>query len=343
MNESTDVVYLSKVLKKPNIRCLLFDLGDTLWYRENREQWEQLENASNRQAATLLCQALPAALLPTTDDLPLGQHLRQAFDEQIRTMIQDNPLLEPSGSQAIQNVLHMWGLDGVDHALSETLFEALRVRIVFSRTLFADALTTLNELLRRGFLLGVVTNRLWGGELFFQDLAAIGLLNYFARPHIAISGDLGIRKPNPNIFQYVLQSLQVSPQETAMIGDSLSADIVGAQSLGIMAIWKPKPWLRTWALAQSTIPPTLAENQPRSLSLGTFPGIDTADAQIEERTAQSKSTPSGMHPTDDDYILARADNSRDYLEQFKHGEIQPDYVISQLADLLDIFSQVAAS
>lgn len=326
-----------ETLSKQSIRCLLFDLGDTLWHREDQKRWEQLENESNRRAAQFLRQSSTTALLPTIDDQSLGQRLRQAFDEQIRAMIQRAPLLEPDGGQAIQNVLRMWGLDRVDSSVSSALFEALRVRIAFSRTLFADTLPTLAEFRRRGFLLGVVTNRLWGGEPFYQDLATTGLLDYFALPHIAISGDLGIRKPNPTIFEHVLKSLQVAPQEAAMIGDSLSADILGAQPLGITAIWKPKPWLRAWALAQVTTTPTHAHQPPRPLSLGTFPGIDTADAQIEERTTDADNVPKGVYLTDDDYILARADNSRDYLEQFRQNEIQPDYVIGQIADLLDIF------
>ncbi|MGH2509848.1 MAG: HAD family hydrolase [Ktedonobacteraceae bacterium] len=333
--------HLPATFSKQGIRCLLFDLGDTLWYREDQERWEQLESASNRRAADLLRSYTTATRLPLSDERSLEQRLRQTFDEQIRTMIRSAPLLEPDGSQAMQRVLRMWGIESADSALSSALFEALRVRVPHSRTLFADALTTLAELRRRGFLLGVVTNRLWGGEPFYQDLATMGLLDYFESPHIAISGNLGIRKPNPDIFGHVLQTLQVSPPETAMIGDSLSADILGAQPLGITAIWRPKPWLRAWALAQVNTASIPANNQPYPLSRETFPGIDTADAQIEERTPYADKVPQGMYITDDDYILARADNSRDYLEQFRHGEIRPDYVIGQLTDLLEIFPGAA--
>lgn len=332
--------YLSESLRTQRIRCLLFDLGDTLWYRQDRERWEQLESESNQRAARLLRQQSGASLLPAIDDRALGQRLRQAFDEQIRAMIHCTPLLEPDASLALQSVLRRWDVHSIDASLGQALFEALRVRIALSRTLFADTLTTLAELRRRGFLLGVVTNRLWGGAPFHQDLATIGLLDYFELPHIAISGDLGIRKPNSQIFEHVLHSWQVLPEETAMVGDSLSADIVGAQSLGIMAIWKPKPWLRAWALTQAATAPTPPDNQPRTRSSGAFPGIDTADAQIEERAAHADKVPTGMYITDDDYILARANNSRDYLEQFRHGEIQPDHVIGQLADLLEIFPKV---
>lgn len=323
------------------IRCLLFDLGDTLWYREDQESWEKLESASNRRAAELLRGHIDPARLPSNDDRSLGQELRQDFDEQIRAMIRSAPLLEPDAGQAIVNVLRKWDVGEVAGSLGGALFEALRVRIPNSRPLFADAISTLAELRRRGFLLGIVTNRLWGGKPFHEDLATIGLLDYFEMRHIAISGDLGMRKPNPRIFTHVLHTFSVSPQETAMIGDSLSADILGAQPLGITAVWKPKPWLREWALAHVTSGPARTHTQSYPLSYGAFPGIDTADAQIEEREKDASTPPKGVYVTDDDYILARADNSRDYLEQFRCGEIRPDHVIGQLAELLTIFPEAA--
>lgn len=325
------------------IRCLLFDLGDTLWYRNSQESWERLENRSNQRAVEILRQAIDSALLPRLDDQSLGQRLRQFFDEQIRTMIRRSPLQEPDACQAIATVLSAWGLDSTNTSLNTLLFEALRIRIPHSRSLFPDALSALDELRRRGFLLGVVTNRLWGGPLFYEDLQTIGLLEYFDPKHIAISGDLRVRKPNTRIFDYVLQALCVSPEETAMVGDSLSADIVGAQQMGIFSIWKPKTWMREWALEHARTLPPAPNSSDQWLSQGTFPGIDTADTQIEERSEASQILPEGIYVTDDDYIMARAAKGRDYLEQFQRGDIRPDRIISELVELLQIFPEAVES
>jgi HAD superfamily hydrolase (TIGR01549 family) len=331
---------MSEALVAQRIRCLLFDLGDTLWYRESQETWEKLEDVSNQRAADLLRQHIDSSLLPQIDDRALGRRLRQAFDAQIRDAIRNSPLLEPDPIQAAACILRNWGLTQIDHALCAAVFEALRVRILNSRPLFGDAQSTLSELYRRGYLLGIVTNRLWGGEPFLEDLRLIGLLNYFDLKHIAISGDLGTRKPNPEIFLHTLSALQVTPQETAMIGDSLSADVLGAQPLGIFAIWRPKPWLSAWAIEHATYPEQDgATHQPASAD--TFPGEDTADTQIAETLEAPDTPPKGMLITDDDYILARANTGRDYLDQFRHGEIRPDRIIANLADLLDIFPGVA--
>src|SRR5260370_31986708 len=69
----------------------------------------------------------------------------------------------------------------------------------------------------------------------------MGLLDYFEYRHMAISADLGIRKPHPDIFWYALNGLHASPEEKAMVGDSLEADIIGAQKLNIFSIWRPRP------------------------------------------------------------------------------------------------------
>ena len=54
---------------------------------------------------------------------------------------------------------------------------------------------------------------------------------------IIISRDLGIRKPDPKIFQYVLEKLGVKPEETIHVGDSLKQDVVGAKTAGIKTVW----------------------------------------------------------------------------------------------------------
>jgi len=54
---------------------------------------------------------------------------------------------------------------------------------------------------------------------------------------IVISRDLGIRKPDPRIFHYTLEKLQVKPDETVHVGDSVEQDVLGAKRTGLRAIW----------------------------------------------------------------------------------------------------------
>jgi FMN phosphatase YigB (HAD superfamily) len=51
------------------------------------------------------------------------------------------------------------------------------------------------------------------------------------------SAACGWRKPDARIFQLALDHFGVRPAEAVMIGDTLEADILGANRLGIYSIW----------------------------------------------------------------------------------------------------------
>ena len=59
-------------------------------------------------------------------------------------------------------------------------------------------------------------------------------------PHVdavAISEEVGIRKPRPEIFRAALERLGVEPHETLHVGDRLEADVQGAAEVGITPVW----------------------------------------------------------------------------------------------------------
>jgi len=314
------------------IRCILFDFGDTLWFRGDARTWELLEMRANQRAVAILREHVEPAYLPALDDLALGQRLREAFNEQVRAVIQSNPGLEANGPQVVLQTLRAWGIHAPNEALGEAIFEALRVRIPESRPLFQDTHSTLETLQQRGFALGVASNRLWGGRPFHEDVQSLGLFKYFDPRAVAISADLGVRKPNPAIFFHALNALRIPPREAAMVGDSLRADIVGALSLGMFAIWKPKRILYSRVKAHMQAP-----SYPSSDAQTLNPAPPEPGTQMGGAVAGTR--PSGMHVTDDDYMLAQL-KSRDSLDQFFSGEIKPDLVIEHLSELLDVFQEV---
>ncbi len=240
-------------LQGKTIRCILFDCGDTLWTRNDKETWQALEQAANRQAVALLCQYAPALDLPFTDEEQLGRKVRKAIDKLMSRIRQQHPGYEPDFTTATQEALIHLGFPKFSRTIADAIYEALRVRVPPSRTLFPDALPTLTMLHERGFLLSLVTNRQWGGTPFVDDLRTLGLLDYLDPSRIAVSANLGIRKPNPLIFTHALNALRVTPEEAVMVGDSLRADIAGANQLGIFAVWKPSR--RILAEVKAELPP----------------------------------------------------------------------------------------
>src|SRR5260370_1074961 len=160
------------VMPGRRVRCILFDLGSTLWHRADPATWTALETEANLRAGTTLRTRAPP---------------------------------------------------------------------VPSRVLFPADLPPPAEPPARGFLLGIFTNRDYGGEPFLADLRQMGLLDHIEPEHVAISGDVGYRKPHPAIFWHALNRLQVPLAEAAMVGDRLTADGYGAQQLGLFAVWRPWP------------------------------------------------------------------------------------------------------
>ena len=57
------------------------------------------------------------------------------------------------------------------------------------------------------------------------------------------SAVVGVRKPNPTLFRLGVDALELPAQEVLVVGDSLTKDILPAESLGCKTLWlKAKGW-----------------------------------------------------------------------------------------------------
>ena len=48
---------------------------------------------------------------------------------------------------------------------------------------------------------------------------------------------MAIFRPHPRIFELALAHWQIRPQDAAMVGDKIEADIKGAQQIGMVSVW----------------------------------------------------------------------------------------------------------
>ena len=87
---------------------------------------------------------------------------------------------------------------------------------------------TLEELKKRGYHLGVISNT---ASLYsvFDVLEQYGIRDYFE--DVTLSSVTGYRKPHPSIFQISLRQMQAKPEECAYVGDTISRDIIGAKRM----------------------------------------------------------------------------------------------------------------
>lgn len=89
--------------------------------------------------------------------------------------------------------------------------------------------------LKERYRLGLICNtgRIPGTMLKIV-LQRLGILEYF--DVLTFSDAVGVRKPDPRIYQVTLEQLGVSPDRALHVGDNPTTDIVGAQGVGMWAV-----------------------------------------------------------------------------------------------------------
>ena len=119
-------------------------------------------------------------------------------------------------------------------ALSETLAQRCYDHVV---SILAVSRPVLQQLAER-YPLVLVSNFYGNIQAILNDFQ----LNSLFRQVIE-SAVVGIRKPNPAIFQLGVDALGLQPSEVLVVGDSYTKDIVPAASLGCPTVWiQGKGW-----------------------------------------------------------------------------------------------------
>jgi putative hydrolase of the HAD superfamily len=106
--------------------------------------------------------------------------------------------------------------------------------------IFPDSPKLLQELKNRGYIVGVITN----GPSVLQNhkMDTSGL-----RPYcdiVVVSGDVGVHKPDPALFIYTAEKLNLQPNECLYVGDHPINDIQGARDAGMKAIRMNYGWFK---------------------------------------------------------------------------------------------------
>ncbi len=93
----------------------------------------------------------------------------------------------------------------------------------------------IHELMDQGYTVGLLTNG--PAEHQWKKICALHMDQVFARDRIFISGEVGLEKPDPAIFNYVNRLTDTTPEHSFFIGDSWRNDVVGAVSAHWHMIW----------------------------------------------------------------------------------------------------------
>jgi len=125
--------------------------------------------------------------------------------------------------------------DAPDDAACDAWFAGYLERYRAGWAAFDDVLPALAALVEAlpDARLGVVTNGEGGPQR--AKLAAIGLTDRF--PVFVASAEVGMRKPDADIFLHACERLGVAPERAAHVGDRLDLDAQGAAGAGLRGVW----------------------------------------------------------------------------------------------------------
>jgi HAD superfamily hydrolase (TIGR01549 family) len=133
--------------------------------------------------------------------------------------------------------LHALKLAGAAQELAPSdlahLTPAFAKNIVREAELVDGAVEVIPELAKR-VRLGIVSNYPHP-DVVSETLERFGLRQCFSS--IVVSGEFGLLKPHPAIYEQALRETAARPRETVFVGDDLDNDVIGPKALGLRTVW----------------------------------------------------------------------------------------------------------
>ena len=207
------------------IQAIFFDFGWTLIY--TKDPWPPIY----RKAHQVLLAQLHQSGVPIDEAT-----FTNGFDTFLDLYYADREesVIEKTTFSMLRDILTIKGFPHQPDPILRRALDALYSVTQQNWYLEEDAISTLKTLAERGFRLGMISNTS-DDQNVYQLLDRYGLRAYFET--VVTSAECGIRKPDERIFQEALDRLDLPASQTAMIGDSPEADILGANRMGMYSIW----------------------------------------------------------------------------------------------------------
>jgi putative hydrolase of the HAD superfamily len=185
-------------------RAVIFDLWQTLvpWDAEESRRFNtEVARAIGVEPERYLEVWLTGHHLPSRNNGPAADHFRALFGE--------------------------LGVDAdVDYVLAMRRERARRVLVPRP-----DAVPTLEELRRRGHLLGMISVCTQDVPQVWDDTPLGGKFDA-----TVFSCDVGVSKPEPRIYEIVCEQLGVEPGDCLFVGDGANDELPGAERVGMTAV-----------------------------------------------------------------------------------------------------------
>jgi len=202
----------------PAPRGVVFDYGNTL-IPFGQHEMDTISAALVRFVAAHLPDA-------TQDDIAVA--LRDAMTRLHRQRMETNRESDPR--DVIRLAFRALGAEADEGDHVEPGVGVILDTFVTSVRSAPDSALVLGELRRRGYRLGLLSNYSLAAVIR-DSLDRLGLTEYFDL--VVVSADLGLLKPDPELFLETARRIELDPADILYVGDNLRADIEGAFGAGM--------------------------------------------------------------------------------------------------------------
>ena len=207
------------------IQGIIFDLGHTLMFLDST--WPEVFAQGVRDLAAFL-EAKELGL----DGEAFGQVLLERRSEGFRQAGQTQR--EVTAEASMRWTFARFGLTDPEPELVSSAVDAFFSYEDARWLAYPEAPAVLEALSSRGLRLGMFSNATH--DPFIQRLVDRLGFRMWLEPALSSAGT-GIRKPDPVAFAPILDVWNLPPESVIVVGDTLEADILGAQRAGMRSIW----------------------------------------------------------------------------------------------------------
>ena len=206
----------TEVRSKKTYQHLFFDLDRTLWDFDAAAEvaFEKIYDQYHLKDL-----GIPSAHEFHEVYHPLNEKLWELYraDQITKDELNRTRFLKPLEHYGIHDV------ELADHLSEDYVYWSPRIVKLVPGTL------ELLEYLKPKYHLHLITNGF--EEVQHTKLSGSGMEPYFET--LTVSEEVGVKKPNPEIFRYALKKAGATVEESLMIGDEMAVDIDGARAAGI--------------------------------------------------------------------------------------------------------------
>ena len=197
------------------IKTLLFDLGGTLVHR----------NVDDHIADEVAVKDIVNYMDSNGYSVDQESFLEKYWSHYRRlNEYRENFMIEIPMSVWLSELLYDFCGENLDFKLLSKAEKTIVDARVDSAILLPKTIEVLEKLSSQ-YSLGIITNTS-SGQVADRVLVNLKLNRFF--DYVIASSEIGVRKPYPGIFFYIVRKMFIRPEEAIFIGDSIKHDIVGS-------------------------------------------------------------------------------------------------------------------